>query len=77
MLLIIIVKDTKYVYTYMYLNLEKNSWLSSCDSYQVYRKNGHKYLIAYLYDGKGNNIKIKLDCIRYFRIIIWTMSTVY
>ena len=29
-------------------------------SYHVYEKNGHKYLTAYLYDGKGNNVKNKI-----------------
>lgn len=24
------------------------------------KKNGHKYLTAYLYDGKGNNVKNKI-----------------
>ena len=26
------------------MNIEKNSWLRSCESYHVYEKNGHKYL---------------------------------
>ena len=44
----------------MYMNIEKNSWLSSCESYQVYKKDGNKYLTAYLYDRKGNNVKNKI-----------------
>lgn len=42
------------------MNIEKNSWLKSCESYHVYKKNGHKYLTAYLYDVKGNIVKNKI-----------------
>jgi hypothetical protein len=42
------------------MNIEKNSWLRTCESFDIYEKNGRKYLIAYLYDMKGNAVKNKI-----------------
>jgi hypothetical protein len=52
------------------MNIEKNSWLRTCESFDIYEKNGRKYLIAYLYDMKGNTVKIKLDYTLYLKIIV-------
>lgn len=42
------------------MNIKKNSWLKSCKSYYVNKKKGHKYLTAYLDNGKGNVVKNKI-----------------
>ena len=42
------------------MKIEKNPWLRKCDSFDIYEKDGHKYLIAYLPDDKGIHVKNKI-----------------
>ena len=42
------------------MDIDKNSWIKSYESYQIDEKNGLKYLTASLYDLKGNCVKNKI-----------------